>query len=220
MGLFIHPISALLMITLPYTTAFFYYTSLIESKKGIRDFISQCKQKSTLWNGTDTLVSAMMTVFYFILFVNTMVIISLSPKILERVLGISTVFTLSGGLKFQFSLCLIAGIISWAFIDPWYRVVYALSLYYKNSKQNAQDILTQIRGVRSLDSLNKKSTLIIALFFLILYCTPMSIKAEVKPMDSRGALFSENLMVAEMNDVIEKVINQPEYTWRLPQKKR
>ncbi len=130
------------------------------------------------------------------------------PGFLETVLGVETMFARTGdGLANTTGLAIVCALVYLA-MDPFMKAAYVLRCYYGASVETGADLSAQLRTV-----ISKSSALLGVLLFLLAVLLGGNACGEDL---SRAADDAEGVSPTLLDEAIEEVMQQREYSWRLP----
>ncbi len=133
----------------------------------------------------------------------------LIPWLLQTLLGIETVFSVGGFAAVNdTSLAIICGIV-YLCLDPVLKAVYCLRCFYGESLRTGEDLLVQLRALK------RGSLRLVILLVIFLGCASAGqALAEGRPLEPSGS--GRVVSARELDGAIDRVMNSPEYTWRMP----
>lgn len=206
-GLFIIPLSLLTIAGYPYAFAFFQYALIIEKRNKFRELISSCIKNTVLWPLQNSIIFSILLLVFIFIWINLITIISLIPTIAINIFGLHsfTYFSNSGAFWITFILSVI--MISWSILDPIIKTVYCLRYYYGMSIKNGKDLIVPIKNIKRLG--------IYILFTILIGIPTISNQSHLYAKEKKVNTKKE---IQEFNEIVDNVIKQPIYSWRLPQK--
>ena len=217
-GLFVTIASMILVFPIGWVFAFYQNISIESYEKPI-DLKSTLKRSSylaRLWPRQNYLILLIFFLFSIFVFLNVCTAIILIPFLLNRLLGIETVFTLSGIHFFNTTFLAVALGITFLCIDPIVKTVYALRYFYGLSIKSGDDLRVGLKN----HFWKYKKAFAILVFMLCAIHSGTAISGEAGERRADVSLSStENITSERLNHSIEEVMARPEFTWRLPMEK-
>lgn len=217
-GLFVLPIAMLAALPFAWTYAFYQNVSAMPDGKGddVKTVFSQSMQQAILWPGQNHILIAVLSIFGVFVFMNLTVGILLVPQLIRILLGVETIFTLSGShiLNTTF-LATVCGM-SYLCVDPLVKAVYVLRCFYGESLYTGADLKAEHRNLLS------KGTAVAALLILLLcfpeatFLTGATAAEDFYPSLVNHPPLRSSVSPPELNRSISKVLQQREYAWRMP----
>jgi hypothetical protein len=121
------------------------------------------------------------SIFTLFVFLNLALTIFLLPHMLEKFLGIETMFTMSGVRALNTTFLATAVGLTYVCTDPLIKAVYALRCFYGSSLRSGEDIKTELRNF----VVPWKASAAILIFFLgsTPFCPPLA----AEPADTSGS---------------------------------
>ena len=198
------PVAALLAIPFGYCYAFYHNVALYNGENG-HDLRPTCKwawKQAKLWPRQNHLLIGILWLFGLVIFLNVSLATFMIPQLMKSLLGIESIFTLSG-LRMMFnSTFLIAMLgVTYLFLDPIIKTVYVLRCFYGSALDSGEDIKAELNQI-----LHPGARIISGLLIVILSMTPVLTRAETPASVSSG----------ELDQSIEEIMNRPEFSWRMP----
>jgi hypothetical protein len=134
------------------------------------------------------------------------------PSLLKTLFDVETIFSMGGPHTINHTFFAIVCGMSYLCLDPLVKASYCLRCFYGESLQSGEDLKVELRSLVRPAALG-----VVVLAFFLALC-PVS-RAFGEP-ETPGITRHENSISSEkLDNAIEKVINRPEYTWRMPREK-
>jgi hypothetical protein len=198
---FVLPLAALVALPFGWAYAFYHNVSLFgDSDPG--QAARQSWRQAALWGGQNHVVISILWLFGFYVFANVMFGVVILPSLLKMFLGIEIAFTMSPWALFNTTLLTSVCCLTYLCINPLIKTVYVLRCFYGESLQSAADLKAEL-----------KSLLPAAALIIMLFVVPVASATNPEPPAANRDL------PAQLDRSINEVINQPEFTWRLPREK-
>jgi len=217
-GLLLLPVALLMAVPFGWTYAFYQNVSLQDNRAN-PDLRTVCKkswQQAVLWPGQNHILLLVFSMFGLFVFLNLATGIFLLPHMLKKLLGIETLFTMSGFSVLNTTFLAATFGITYLCMDPLIKTVYVLRCFYGSSLKSGVDIKTELRRF-----FPGKRILAAMLALLIWSAFPDHPMAREDPgvyasdIGAGGGVVSPE----ELDRSIGKVISQREYAWRMPRDK-
>lgn len=215
-GLFILPVSLVLMVPTGWTYAFFANATVFAggSVENVRQLLLKSWQQARLWSMQSHYVVVLFKVFGLLTFINLLSVVMAAPFLLKTLLGIETVFSRSPWAVLNTTLIAALLGITYLCLGPWLQAVYLLRCFYGESLRTGQDLKAELqRYTQSAPRLPAA-----ALAYLLLAChLPAALGAEtLERTESARAANGTPLSSPALDRSIDDVIHRREYTWRMP----
>jgi hypothetical protein len=208
-GLFVLPVAAVIALPFGWIYAFFQNLCVLEEVRGkdVAALARAAKDQAALWPGQNHLILTVMSFFGLFVFLNLALGVLAVPYLLKWILGIETVFTLSGvGLLNTTFLAVMFGL-TYLCTDPIIKAVYVLRCFYGRSRQTGDDIRSALRPFLML----------ILPLLVLTVCSPTWARArETDETNSRTVATRHQDYVKRLDDAIQSVLQERRYAWRLP----
>ena len=144
--------------------------------------------------------------------INIGMALGLLPSLLKTLFDVETIFSMGGPHMVNHTFFAIVCGISYLCLDPLVKAAYCLRCFYGESLQSGEDLKVELR------SLVRPAALGVVLIVLFLAFCPVS-NSFGEP-ETTGITRHENSVPSgKLDAAIEKVINRPGYTWRMPREK-
>ncbi len=198
------PVAALLAVPFGYCYAF-YHNATVCVGPDFQDAGFTCRRAwklAKLWPRQNHLLIAILWLFGFVVFLNVSITTLIVPQMIKSLIGVETIFTLSGIRMIFNSTFLIAMLgMTYLFLDPLIKTVYVLRCFYGTALNSGEDLKSELN--RFLDPARG---IIAGLLVFILCTAPFTSWAE-----SQASVSPD-----ELDQSIEKIMNRPEFSWRMP----
>jgi len=211
-GIVMLPLAMVIALPLGWVYAFYQNLSVLDdaSTKVLRPLAIAAKEQSALWPGQNHFMLSLMSLFGLFTFLNLGVGIILVPYLLKSVLGIETVFTISGMRLLNTTFLAVLCGMTYLCVDPILKTIYVLRCFYGRSRQTGDDLRS------ALQPFLKSGIAVLMLLVVIIGPLTMARADEVTAKGS-PATVSENKDYADrLNQQIESVLAQRRFAWRLP----
>jgi len=214
LGLFILPVSLVLLVPTGWTYAFFTNATVFSGNTtDLRTLLKKSWRQARLWAMQSHYLIFLFKLFGFFVFLNVMMAIIGVPLLMKTLLGIETVFSQSPWAAMNTSLLAAAACLTFLCMDPFLKASYVLRCFYGESLRTGQDLKAELKTYASPVPISA-----IAVLLLILSVSaPTAFAAEEleqAPSSKPGNRVS--LTAPALDRSIDDVIQQREYTWRLP----
>jgi len=144
-GLILMPFSLLVFVP------FAFFQNLLVLGDGreieIRNIIRRSWDLAKLWNMQNIKLLMIVGLFTFIAFINIGVLMLLGPQLLKTLLGIETVFTLSGFHAFNTTFLAVVIALTYLCVDPLIAAVYTLRCFYGESIESGADLAAELKSL-------------------------------------------------------------------------
>ncbi len=205
-GLFFIPLSFFTVAGFPFAFAFFQYGLILDENENFRSFLSKCRKNTILWPMQNSMILSILLLAFIFVMINAFTIISMIPIIAIKILGLQSFEYFGSSGSFWVTFILSTLMISWSILDPIIKAIYSLRYYYGMSIKNGMDLIVPIRH-------NKKRFMAAILFITI-----------ISPLFHNSIIIAKNKTktskneIAKFEGIVDNVIKQPIYAWRLPTK--
>jgi hypothetical protein len=185
-GLILHGIGMLIMLPLPWITAFFRNVGMFAAL-GSPDPVGSARKQAGLWTRQNWGIVGIASLGWLIVFVNAMIMIIALPQLGRSFLGIEGDLARLGVKIINISSIAAAASISWLLVDPLLDAVYVLRCYYGESMSTGEDLLAALKQAVGV--------------VVLLACAVPALHAQVDP--------------AQLDHSMDQVIHSREFTWRV-----
>jgi hypothetical protein len=244
-GLFLLP--AALVVLAPFGWVYAFYQNVTALGGGeevqVKSVFQRAVRQSRLWPMQHHYALFTMKLFGLFVFLNLATGLLAAPFLLKTLLGIETAFVRSPLLTLLNTtfFAVLFGL-TYLCLDPLLKTFYVLRCFYGDSLQTGQDLTAELRRLHTARPLMSAARLTALL--ALLFSAPLPSKCaegapailepprrdlvQAKPIVSMlgqeieataHAASQPPLAPPELNRAIEQVLQQREYTWRLPRDK-
>jgi hypothetical protein len=210
-GAIMLPLAAITLFPLAWVYAFYQNLCVLDDArhKTMMKMARASKEQSALWPGQNHIILLVMQLFGFIVFLNIGFMLAFLPYLLKSILGIETVFTLSGvGLLNTTFLAVVAGL-TYLCMDPIIKAIYVLRCFYGRSRHTGDDLKSALRPF-----LNAGAMTIGAL--LLMFPPAMAMADAPQTTEASPSSLDDHRYAGQLDDHIEAVLAQRRFAWRLP----
>ena len=147
---------------------------------------------------------------------NVAMALMLAPYLLKTLFGVETTFNLSG-VHSVFNTTFFAAVcaLSYLCLDPIIKSCYVLRCFYGASRHNGADLLAELNRIRQT-RLRRTGSAIAMIAACLFTLSPNAHADGTVPQLPSDAPGSRTLETTRLDETLDEVISQPEYSWRLP----
>ncbi|MBI5395551.1 MAG: DUF4129 domain-containing protein [Verrucomicrobia bacterium] len=211
-GLFALPGAALMTLPFGWACAFYHNLSVVGDggSASVRAAWRGALRQARLWPGQNHMALAICYLFGFFVLLNLAVAMAVLPALLKTLLGVETVFSLSGAHLFNTTFIAALGGLTFLAVNPLMKAVYVVRCFYGESLTSGADLQAQLRLLRPAAGA--------ALLGCLLALMPASLHAQTPPARSVAArpAIAGAVRPDALDRAIGETISRPEYAWRLP----
>lgn len=198
-GLFIVPLA--LLATLPFAWVYAFYQNFLLDGRGevqpLSVLVRRSSEQSKLWAGQNHKALGYLSVLGFVVFINCLWLILMTPGLLRMLFGIETTFSRSGFGILNSTVLMIALGLTHLVIDPLVKAFYVLRCFHGRSVRSGDDLKVIMRQLRGAG--------LAAACFAMALTTNLGCATEARGADA-----------TQLNRSIDTVLARPEYSWRAP----
>jgi hypothetical protein len=147
-----------------------------------------------------------------LVFANWFAVVLAVPFLLDRFLGIESVFTRAPWAALNSTLTIAVAALTYLCCDPLHKAIYALRCFYGEALTTGQDLKAELRAVARPRPRARWS-----LFLLVAW--PLFVAGGEPPSPKPAGPASPapaSVSAPDLQESIEQVIQQRQYSWRLP----
>jgi hypothetical protein len=203
------PAAALAALPLGWTYTFYQNVSVLDDSEG-QDLMGVCKaavRQAALWPGQNHVLLLIFSVFGLFVFGNLGIVLFVTPHLINTLLGVETIFTLSGFHALNTTFLAVVSALTYLCVDPIIKAAYVLRCFYGISRHTGDDLRAVLKPYLRV-------TAIALVLWLGTCVSAMAQDNTVQP----GTSDTQEL-VRELDASIERVLQRPEFAWRLPRER-
>ena len=196
-SLLVIPAGALLAIPFAWIYGFYQNVTVLAATDELRPsaLLAQARAYSLIWTRQSWMMLAIQAGFGLVVAINLAIATFVLPRLLQTFFGVETTFTKSGtSLLNSTFFALVVGL-TYLCLDPIMKAIYVLRCFYAESVRSGADLRVAFR--RSL----------VTLAVLLIVASAPRAQAQT------------GTSTAELDRVIDQVIHQRQYAWRLPRQR-
>lgn len=213
-GVVILPLAVIFAVPLGWVYAFYQNICVVDDNrtKNMLQLAKTAKVQAALWPGQNHLMLTLMTLFGLFVFLNLGVWLLAIPYLLKSVLGVETVFTLSGMRLLNTTFLAVLCGVTYLCIDPILKAVYVHRCFYGCSLQTGDDLKSALRPF-------VKSGLLV--FMLLMVSLPNAVADEDGNnfKDPWETVIQGRGYVEQLDGHLDSVLEQRRFAWRLPRER-
>jgi hypothetical protein len=208
-GLFLIPVSALILM--PFAWVFTFYQNAVIFGAGdesdLKTVFSRCWRQMKLWPSQNHCILMALEVFGLFVLFNVILGALGVPFLMKGLLGIETAFTQSWLAALNTTFFMTVLTLTYLCYDPLVKATYVARCFYGQSLETAEDLRAELRASIS----TRKLATVTICFLLLSACAWGASAAEPESVSP--------VSPAALDRSISEVIQQREYTWRMPREK-
>jgi hypothetical protein len=216
-GLFLIPLSIVPALPFAWVYAFYQNVSVLGENPSVEisKLVKSSWKQATLWPRQNHVIVGILVVFGFYVFVNWTLVGWILPHLVKMLFGVDSIFTLSGFSLLNTTFFATMFGLTYLCVDPIAKVVYALRCFYGESLDSGKDLKAALRQYAG------SAQQMAAGLLILLMLTAPAIAGDASPAAAAPAPQSSQPGVspAELDRVINQVVHQRKYTWRMPREK-
>ena len=210
-GVVMMPLALLILLPLGWVYAFYQNVCVMDDaqSKSMMKLARSAKEQAALWPGQNHIILLVMKLFGGIVFLNIGIALVFLPHLLKKILGIETVFTLSGMGIVNTTFIAVVGGLTYLCMDPIVKTIYVLRCFHGRSRHTGDDLKA------ALHPFLRAGTVAITAF--ILTCASVLVPADATTDTHSPTQATDHHHYAnQLDDHIESVLEQRRFAWRLP----
>jgi len=209
-GWIVLPIASLIVLPLGWIYAFYQNLAVMDGpdQQDTGTLIRKSLRQAALAPGQNHLVLSIMTLFGLLVLANIAVCLVILPQLLKRLLGIETVFTLSGIHLLNTTFLAVVCALTYLCVDPVVKTIYVLRCYYGEARQSGEDIRSGL-----------KPYLAAAIIILIVFTTPVAADTALPSAMASDAREIHIRYTDQLDQAIDQVLEQRDFAWRMDRDK-
>ncbi len=216
-GFVVLPIALFLMLPFGWCYAFYQNATVLGSGDplNLNAICQRSWQQAKLWPKQNHILISIFFIFGCVVFLNLASSFFLLPYLLKILIGVDTVFTLSGINLLNTSFWAVTSGFTYLCMDPVVKTAYVLRCHYGESITSGGDIRIQLS--RFLNRVNKVVSS--GLVFMVLWSS-LAFASQHQAITTPAMPASHTAVSPDaLDQSIEKVLSQRDFAWRLPREK-
>ena len=206
------PLAMITAVPMAWVYAFYQNLSVLEDRrtKTLGTLVRRAIDQAVLWPGQNHLMLAIVFLFGSIVLLNLRSGMLLLPYLVKWLLGVDSVFTLSGAHLLNTTYLAILFAVAYLLIDPIIKAVYVLRCFYGTAQFSGADLRAALRPFL-------QTTLLLLLVFG--RCLPSSANQDSQPLQAEDerVIIDQRAAVKKLDRAIESTLKQRRFAWRLPE---
>ncbi len=198
------PIAGVMMIPFGFCYAFYQNAAVQvdEDPQTVKSTVQWALRQSLLWPRQNHLLIAICWIFGGVIFLNLSLAVFIIPQMAKTLLGIDSIFTLSG-IRMILNTTFWVAILGMTYLclDPFVKTVYVLRCFYGSSLKSGEDLKQELNRLMS-----RGKKIALGLVIVVLCAAPFTCLAgPPSPISPE-----------ELDRSIEETLERREFSWRLP----
>jgi hypothetical protein len=209
-GWIILPLASLIMLPMGWAYAFYQNLTVMDGpeQKNLKPLIAQAQGQAALLPGQNHLMLTVMTLFGLVVLANTIIFLVLAPQLLQRILGIETVFSLSGIHLLNTTFLAVACSLTYLCVDPIVKAAYVLRCYFGRARRTGEDIRSGFNRYTAV------AVTAVGLFLAL--GLPSAIAGQPPAIPAAGPYpIIDSGHGRRLDRAIDQVLQQRHFAWRL-----
>ena len=207
------PLAMLTAVPLAWAYAFYQNLSVLEDSRTrtLKTIIRKAIGQAVLWPGQNHLLLAIVVLFGTIVLLNLRAGMLLLPYLAKWLLGVDSVFTLSGAHLLNTTYLAILFAVAFLLIDPIIKAVYVLRCFYGTAQSSGDDLRAALRPFL------QTTLLLLVIFGLGL---PFAAAQDAQPLQAKdecAIMVDQRTDVKQLDRAIESTLKQRRFAWRMPE---
>jgi hypothetical protein len=220
-ALFVLPVALLMVLPFAWVFAFYQSTTLLDDggRATVREVFLKASRHSSLWPGQNHALLLVLAGFGLVLFLNWLTVCGLLPHLASMLFGLETVFSRSPYTLLNSTFLATMLGLTYLCLDPLIRACYVLRGFYADSLTSGEDLKSELR--RHSAAVPVLLPLVgLALLLGMAGVQGAAATGEASGSAERPVVVRTAIAPAEFDRVIDDVLGQAKYRWRLPREAR
>jgi hypothetical protein len=212
-GLFLMP--AALLLVAPFGWMFTFYQNVLALDDGtavsISELLRKARKQTMLWPLQNHLALLMILGLALFVFLDLAIVTIAVPSLLKLFLGIETTFSRSALAMLNSTMFAAVAGMTYLCIDPILKTIFVLRCHYGLSIESGEDLKAALRQVSAT---SKGLAVAVLLSLLLIISVPLQAQP---PAESAAPSARPAVSESDLNRHIDEVLEQPKFSWRMPQ---
>lgn len=213
-GLILLPLSALATFPLGYVWNYYGLRSITD-REGAKSHAAAAKL-TRLWPMQTHILLVLASLMAFLIWLNILALFVIMPALAKMLLGVESLFGLSGWTVTNSSFLLGSVLCTWLFVDPLFKALHVLRYYHGRALSSGEDLEEAFTGAL------RRRLGVAALVLLGLLSLPFDLQAkgaagESATVSTEAPLFvpAGGLGVERLDQSLRETRERPLFSWRL-----
>lgn len=205
------PLAAIVAVPLAWVYAYYQNLTILDEPdtKSTPALSRLAKRQALLWPGQNHVMLCMVSLFGLVVFINWLRALPLLPYLLKFLLGVETVFTISGMHLLNTTYLAVLCALTYLCVDPIIKAIYTLRCYYGVSLRSGEDLRADLKPFL-------KGAALVLLVWVALIPQAWASQERVPVHDPWENVSDPQEYMAQLDQAIETTLQQPHFAWRLP----
>jgi hypothetical protein len=216
-GLLMIPLATVLVFPFCWVYAFYQNVTIQGEARG-KSLGSICRdagQQALISPGQNHILILTFTLFAVFIYLNLAATLFLLPHLLKKLLGIETLFSLSGSSFLNSTFLATTFALTFLCLDPVVKATYALRCFYGESLTSGNDLKVRLNRFSSGTGIHLRSMLLAILIVVATLASAPPAVASPLFADTEAREMSA-AFPGELDSAIGRVLKQRRFSWRMP----
>jgi hypothetical protein len=207
-GLFLLPLSALLVAPFPWVYAFYQcHTAVGRGESGFWTNVRTAGRLAADRPVANHALVLILLLFAVLVWINIGTLIVFIPSLLKSFFGVETMFSRGGAFWLNSTFLAASAGLTYLVVDPLAKSAYAVKSFYTLSSTTGDDLLAELAAI-------KRRGVVLAAAAALVGLTVVAPPAAAEPPPET------RVKPQRLERAIDQVTARPQYDWRLPREKR
>jgi hypothetical protein len=217
-GLFLIPVSLVLVLPFPWVFAFFQNATVLADGEtsDLSALMKRARKQAVLWPRQNHLLLGVVGIFAFCVFLNWAIVCFSIPQVLKMLFSIESIFNRSPGAMLNTTFIMAVLGLTYLTIDPIVKVAYLLRCFYGESLQSGQDLQADLKRYTAVPA---GMALVL---FLLTMCSATTMAADrttSSPAPEPSKISAPTISSPALDRAINETLHEKKYAWRMPREK-
>lgn len=220
-GFFALPVAAALTVPFAWVFAYFQNVTVLgaTAKDSERTLHQVAFEQARLWPKQNHCALTAITALGFVIFINVMILLILTPQILITFLGVKEAFHPSFWIAFNTTFLAMVTSLTYLAVDPLIKALYTLRCFYGESIVTGEDLRARLAMARSIRKPARNVSKVIKIAALLLF---LGTGMTARSIENSGSSQKQTPVSAvaitpqQLDQKISETLEGPEYNWRFP----
>jgi hypothetical protein len=212
-GIVVLPIAVIVAVPLAWVFAYYQNLTVLDDPetRHLRELSQVAKHQALLWPVQNHILLSLLPLFGLLVFLNWFRGLAALPYLLKYLLGVETVFTLSGMHLLNTTYLAVLGVLTYLCVDPIIKAVYVLRCYHGVSRHSGDDLRTELKPFL------RGAALVLLIVGAVMTSQAVAARQEGNmPKDLWQSVSDPQGYVTQLDRAIKITLQQRHFAWRLP----